>query len=942
MKKLFVNLRRASVLAYSFLLFAFCFLLSPSAFAWQGMPLPRLHQEGRFLCDPQGNHVNLHGFMYTPNAYFCNGHFCGGDVTNCLDYTEKLFKIMSDPKRGFYCNYVRLHLDPCWTNDPKLHAKDESDISAFTLARFDEYMRTLYKPIIRMAAKYGLYVIVRPPGVCPPAFAEGDAYHRYLKTVWNRFTQDPYIVLAPHVMIELANEPVDMLFADGKHEGNSPRAFAALRNVEQDVVDTIRANGFENMIWLPGLGYQSLFSGLATNRVVGANLGYSAHFYPGFLCTGSPDPAMNNADYKRLEAAWAENIKPVADFAPLAITELDWSLNIKTNAEGHAYNTTWGWGLTGTEKDPRAGLNIKRLMDSYGNVSWNLCTGWLKDADVDKAELALADLGEQACIVPTIRWFKEYAAANTPRPDFSRQSVSDTWTNTFVNTVIRGDFPDVDVVRAGNKYYLMSTTMFYFPGATLLESDDMVNWRWCANPLEQIADDDAYNLVGGHHRYAAGMWGSAMAYHDGIFYLLLNTVSEKEGYVGLLLTAANPHGPWTKKRLPRGYYDCGLMFDRDGKIYVVTGRGKIWICELDKDFNCVKEQQVAEGGYKEWKEGLEGNRLYHIGEYYYIYNTYGGWPSGQTCFRSKNIWGPYEEKLVVDKMIDGKVNTVHQGCLVQTPAGEWWSMLFEDLGPIGRCPNLQKVTWKDGWPTIGENGDGRPQKVVSKEKLGVKRFVARGLATNDAFRDPALGLQWQWNHNPDNAKWSLSAAPGFLRLGTASVTNDLYGARNTLTQRILGYSKRDRLTRIPSLGTVKMLTSGMKEGDVAGLAVFQDPYAMIGVEMTNGEKRIVWRTNSFRKPGAVETLGPAVAGDVVYFRATVDFETGRADFSFSTDNKDWTAFGEPFRMNYDLTIFVGNRYAIFNYATQSLGGHVDVDWFTTESDSFEESKFFNN
>lgn len=525
--------------------------------------------------------------------------------------------------------------------------------------------------------------------------------------------------------------------------------------------------------------------------------------------------------------------------------------------------------------------------------------------------------------------------ASGPEPAVTKFS-SDAGDGTYFNNVIAGDFPDVDMVRVGDKYYLMSTTMHHVPGATLLESEDLVNWSYCSNPLETIEDEDCYNLKNGKRRYAGGMWASALAYHAGTFYIVVNTVSENRGYVAFLLTAKDPKGPWEKKCLNRGFYDCGLLFD-GGKIYIVHGHPRLHISELDADFSVVKEQFVAEGNHPEWHDCLEGSRLYHIGEYYYIYSTYGGWPSGQTCFRSKDIWGPYEERLVVSKFIDDRPNTVHQGCLIETQTGEWWTMFFQDMGAIGRCPNLQKVTWKDGWPTIGKDGDGRPEKRRAKPKLPRKKGAKPGerhLATTDGFRGKRLGHQWQWNHQPDNSKWSLTERPGFLRLHTASVTKNFYDARNSLTQRIL--CRMDGEGRMqPGSGTVRLETKGMRDGDIAGIAVLQSPYAMVGVVKRGKRKFVVWRTdtldtgeNAPPKKSLVEPIRSDVTA--ICLRASVDPNNGEVQMSWSYDNKSFTPIGEKVRLHFSLLTFVGMRYAIYNYATKSLGGHADVDWFVAE------------
>ena len=209
-----------------------------------------------------------------------------------------------------------------------------------------------------------------------------------------------------------------------------------------------------------------------------------------------------------------------------------------------------------------------------------------------------------------------------------------------------------------------------------------------------------------------------------------------------------------------------------------------------------------------------------------------------------------------------------------------------------------------------------------------REYPIKSLPTNDNFRHYKLGLQWGWNHNADRSKWSLTEHAGYLRLYTANVTDSLHKAKNTLTQRILGYPQDLE----HSYGTVRMEIGEMQEGDVAGLAVFQDPYAFIGVKVIDGQKRLVYTTAPVVSSAAKsEQIGEVVTEQVIYLRAIANYNTSRASFYYSLDNKTYTKFGDDLNMKYDLTVFTGNKFAIFNYATVQTGGYVDVDWFTTTS-----------
>ena len=496
-------------------------------------------------------------------------------------------------------------------------------------------------------------------------------------------------------------------------------------------------------------------------------------------------------------------------------------------------------------------------------------------------------------------------------------------TQTFVNPVIEMDFPDPDIIRVGGDYYMLSTTMHHFPGAPILHSKDLINWEYCSAPLATLIDQDDYNLLGGKDRYHVGMWASALKYHDGTFYLLINT----NDVGSWILTANDIKGPWSKRQLDRLYYDSNFMFDDDGRIYIVSGYNKISVSEVDGDFNHIRTELVIDQD----NTGLEGNHLYHIGDYYYIYSTYGGLPSGQTVFRSRSPWGPFdEERVLIEKEIDGQINTVHQGALVQTPSGEWWTMLFEDQGAVGRLPNLQPVTWKDEWPIIGDNG--KPYVVCRIPDTG-KTFVGQSaMPVDDDFSSDILNPQWEWNHQPDTAAYSMTKRKGYLRLYTSGIANNLKYARNTITQRIPGYRTGKDVS-----ATVKIDVSNLADGDHCGLTIFQDPYAYVGVAKDGNKLMMEWgrdtisvhndELSEMKQPKRLKIKSKKRISSV-FLRATFSHSKQTATFSYSTDGKTFIPIGEPTQQWFNLSVFVGSRFGIYNYATKKEGGFVDVDDFS--------------
>ena len=484
----------------------------------------------------------------------------------------------------------------------------------------------------------------------------------------------------------------------------------------------------------------------------------------------------------------------------------------------------------------------------------------------------------------------------------ARAQQSDNENGTYTNPVIWADFPDNDVIRVGDTYYMVTTSMHYFPGVPLMESKDLVSWQYVSNAVPRFDQHPFYNLDGGT-RYAHGQWASSLRYHDGQFYILFVTLDEG----GFLCTARDPKGPWTLRKLPKAYYDAGLFFDDDGRIYIVHGYSKLTLTEVNPDLSPKSADKVIFDQVQ--RKGLEGTHVYKINGYYYLYCTYGGGDGYQVALRAKNINGPYEEKVVLRDDMNQTGKGVHQGALVQTQTGEWWSVIFQDRDGVGRVPTLQPVTWTDGWPLLGENG----RAVVTHKKPDVgKKWPVVVLPTSDEFNAPTLGLQWAWNHNPDSARWSLTERPGYLRLRTAKVVDGLPLARNSLTQRSFGPW---------SHGVAKLDVSGMRDGDVAGLALFQNPYASVGVTMRDGRRRLVMARNGR------EVSGLALAQNQVFLRADVDAVTDQATFRYSLDGQTFRPLGDTLHMQYDLKYFVGNKFWLFNYATKELGGHVDVDWF---------------
>ena len=925
-----------------FLTFLFATCLTVGAWALP-KPLPTLHVEGKWLVDTYGNHVVLHGVMDTPSMWFNSNRWQGGyneqGAINCRAYFNKLFDGMHQAN----CDVFRLHLDPAWTNDNNYKYIDQASqpehkdsevptqeayIEHFNPNRLKTFLQSLYIPLMLDAINHGLYVVVRPCGVCPGVIWVNGYYQKYLLEIWDMVSKDPTIrQYAGQISLELANEPVSVKNSSGQNDAK------ALRDFFQPIVNKIRENGFTGVIWVPGSGWQANYADYKTYPVTDPlkNFGYAVHDYTGWYgCSDDNVAKVGVSQATKNKINQFHNQVPVVDTNPIIVTEIDWSPEKEGtghyNEHGDWVNSNYGTWSTGTTS--KWGKTTKGVYEHYGNISMTLSgTDCLIDVNkllsTGKATPAFGGL-EEACGKACFDWYAEYAKVDNPVADWVNEAPgSDLGNGKFMNPVVRADFPDPDVIRVGDVYYMVSTTMSLFPGATILKSHDMVNWEYCAQPLQQLATTDNYNLKNGQNAYAGGMWACSMKYYNGKFYLLIN--GNDAG--GWILTAEDPEGTWQKKKLSRIYYDPGMLFD-NGKVYIACGIENITMCELDANFNFVKEQRVIEN-----KPSLEGCHLYKKNGYYYIYATYGGWPSGQAVFRSKDIFGPYEEKMVVEKEYDGQVNTIHQGALIQDVNDKWWTIMQEDLGALGRFPNLQPVTWVNDWPVVGNNG--KPYKsfvdAITKPASSLALPQFKPLPTTDNFRDYPLGMQWEWNHNPDNNAWSVFERAGWLRLKTNTVVSKLHQARNMLTQRIFIDKGK------ASTGTVRIDASRLQEGDRAGICIFQDPYAAIAIEVKNGNRQIVWFQDGVKAPGsnftaAEKTQAVTLTDNIVYLRAAIKYGENKTSFYYSTDNKNWTRLGSETSQSFNLSVFVGSRFGLFCYSTQTSGGSADFDWFSTESE----------
>ena len=496
----------------------------------------------------------------------------------------------------------------------------------------------------------------------------------------------------------------------------------------------------------------------------------------------------------------------------------------------------------------------------------------------------------------------------------------------FKNPMMWADTPDPDVIRVGDDYWLVTTTMHLMPGAPVMHSKDLVNWKTVSYVFPSLHDTPKYDMIGGTV-YGRGQWATSIRYVDGTYYIYFSP--NDEPFKGYVYTSKDPRKGWTlAHRIPH-FHDASLFFDDDKRAYIFYGTGEMK--ELMPDLSGVKpggrQGKVFERDEEETGL-LEGSRfIKHDGRYYLIMIS---WPNGkprrQVCYRADNIEGPYEKKVILESTFGG-FPYAGQGTIVDDGKGNWYGVIFQDRGGVGRVLTLMPCTWKDGWPMLGDE-NGKIPTVMGKPLAG---FSDGEIVSSDDFDSERMNIDWQWNHNPVNEAWSLTERKGWLRLKTSRVTDNLYLAPNTLTQRMEGPE---------CSGIVKMDISHMKDGDIAGFSAFNGDAGVVkivkdgkkvfvvadsqNVELTDKEKRVtkVDVTESYRQQLRKQKE--------IYFRIDANFLPGKdvADFYYSTDGKDWVKVLEGYKMIFDYRrFFMGSKFAIFNYATKKTGGYVDIDWF---------------
>ena len=519
--------------------------------------------------------------------------------------------------------------------------------------------------------------------------------------------------------------------------------------------------------------------------------------------------------------------------------------------------------------------------------------------------------------------------------------VPDRGDGTYTNPVIYADYSDPDVARVGNDYFLVSSSMNTVPGLPVLRSRDLVNWRLIAHALPRLVPEDVFSSV----QPGKGVWAPSIRYHDGKFWIYWGDPD----FGIYVVTATNPEGPWSAPALVipgKGMIDPCPLWDDDGKVYLVHA----WARSRAGFANVLTLNRLTPDGLKAADGGavivngdkipgyrtLEGPKFYKRGGDYWIFAPAGGVKQGwQSVFRSRSIDGPYEDRIVLEQ---GKteINGPHQGAWVTTPAGEDWFVHFQDVNAYGRVVHLEPMAWReDGWPIIGADadGDGRGEPVRTHAKpKGDARALVEVPLTSDEFSSSRIGQQWQWQANPRDSWLSLSEVPGTLRLFSqaAPTADNLWLVPNLLLQK---------LPAEEFIATTSLRFVPRTDGESAGLLVFGQDYAWVGLRRVKGELRLVVRSVKGAKDGSPEeeTVNEPVPEAPVLLRIAM-MAGGKYRFSVASGSAVGQASSLPsFRTLGGEFVARAGDWVVAKVGLFAGGapgsarlGHADWDWFRVE------------
>lgn len=480
------------------------------------------------------------------------------------------------------------------------------------------------------------------------------------------------------------------------------------------------------------------------------------------------------------------------------------------------------------------------------------------------------------------------------------------------NPVLPLDFPDPDVIRVGDTYYMASTTMYFMPGCVILRSFDLIHWEYAARVYDVLEDTPAQRLEGAENAYGKGMWAPSLRYHNGVFHICFVANDTRKTY---LYRAKEITGPWEKSYIEGFYHDPSLFFDEDGQTYIIYGHGKIYLTQLESDLSGPKpgglHRLLIDSGENGGRLGYEGSHFYKIHGKYYLFVIHSlpdRWMRVESCFAGEDLCAPFEGGIVFQDDLGYFDQGVAQGGIVDTPEGQWYAILFQDRGAAGRMPVLLPMTWEQDRPVLGVQGKAPGDIFVPSTRPD---YSYAPLCGGDDFSAPCLAPWWEWNHIPDHALWRTGR--GQLEIVSGKIAPCFTQVQNILTQRAVS----PRCQAIVTLDGSEML-----EGDRAGLCVLQSCWGVIGLERQGNGWQLIHQTRRQEVgPSGGESCRMAWPSPWITLKISLDFQDMKdeARFFYLAD-QGWQPFGGPHSMHFLLDHFTGNRFGLFLHATENIGG----------------------
>lgn len=484
--------------------------------------------------------------------------------------------------------------------------------------------------------------------------------------------------------------------------------------------------------------------------------------------------------------------------------------------------------------------------------------------------------------------------------------------NKEINPIIRLDYPDPDVIRVGGTYYMISTTMHFFPGGEILRSYNLKDWEHASFLFEHLDGTEAQKMQAGLNIYGKGMWAPSFRYYDGIFYVAFSCNDTHKTY---LYRSKAIEGPWVKNEIEGFYHDCSLLFD-DGRNYIVYGNRQIYITELNKSLTGPKEGGLNRLIIKDSDEamlGYEGSHIYKIEGRYYIFLIHSlkeRWKRVEAIYSADSLEDEFKGGDVLNDDIGYLDSGVAQGGVVDTPSGKYYAILFQDRGASGRIPVLIPANIVNGEFVIGNNGKVPEDFEIEDLRPGYSYEPLASSDYFDEFNGDSFGLRsiWQFNHEPDLNLIELDDKKRQIRIKTGRLTNMLTDAVNIITQRLY----------YPGCCvSVEVDAKELNDGDYAGLCVLQYEYAYVALSKENGILyKVTYADGEIKEKLKIEDKS-------VKLSFTVDFEMGKDEVTFDNGIKS--------KLYFKIEHFVGNRAGLFVYSTKNTGGKGAFSDFRMES-----------